>query len=301
MASEAVQHIEGELHRAFVDRMPSPVAIAEFAVDQCLSDRGADAAWMKAHFSVIADTAMLAAQERYLDAQRHAAKAAFFNVLVPMVGERATADEFVGILADNFQSLDKFFVSLGQARHPHVVKTFELLVCKLMAVAYAGAAQSVLRGQPDFILPSVEYFRRDPASCLVFSVKKNVRERWRQVAAEAMHPQAFYIATLDEEVSKLDLFEMEASHIYLVVTDRMKSGRSDYKVAANVLTFEDLCAQHLDPAVDRWRSAGVVRTPARATDSRGGSTPEKLPPGFGPATRPARRITAGLDQPSLFE
>ncbi len=297
MASEAVQHIEGELHRAFVDRMPSAVSIAEFAVDQCLSDRGADAAWMKAHFSVIADTAMLAAQERYLDAQRHAAKAAFFNVLVPMVGERATADEFVGILADNFQSLDKFFVSLGQARHPHIVKTFELLVCKLMAVAYAGASQPVLRGQPDFILPSVEQFRRDPASCLVFTVKKNVRERWRQLAAEAAHPRAFYIATLDEEVAKLELFEMEAAHIFLVVTDRLKNGRSDYKVAANVLTFEDLCAQHLDAAVARWQQAGIVKV----KEVRGGSTPEQLPPGFGPATRPGRRITAGLDQPSLFE
>lgn len=300
MGTEAVQHIEGELHRAFVDRMPSAVAIAEYAVEQCLSDRGSDAAWLKAHFSVIADTAMLSAQERYLDAQRHAAKAAFFNVLVPMVGERATADEFVGILADNFQSLDKFFVSLGQARHPHIVKTFELLVCKLIAVAYDGAAQAVLRGQPDFILPSVEQFRRDPASCLVFTVKKNVRERWRQVVSEAHHPRAFYIATLDEEVSKLDLFEMEAAHIHLVVTQRVKQNRNDYNVAANVITFEDLCAQHLDPAIERWSAAGEVRKPARS-DSRGGSAPEKLPPGFGSATRTGRRITVGLDQPSLFE
>ncbi len=299
MATEAVHHIEGELHRAFIDRMPSAVAIAEYAVEHCLSDRGADAAWLKAHFSVIADTAMLTAQERYLDAQRHAAKAAFFNVLVPMVGERATADEFVGILAENFQSLDKFFVALGQARHPHIVKTFELLVCKLIAVAYDGAAQTVLRGQPDFILPSVEQFRRDPSSCVVVSVKKNVRDRWRQLVSETQQPHAFYLATLDEEVSKLDLFEMEAAHVFLVVTDRVKQARTDYKVAANVITFEELCSQHLDPAVQRWTAAGVLRIPN--AESRGGSTPEKLPPGFGPATRNGRRITVAVDQPSLFE
>src|SRR5690242_12182319 len=99
MGSERVQHVEGELHRAFLDRMPSAVAIATHAVEQSLSERAAEAAWFKAHFSVIAETAMLAAQERYQDAQRHAAKAAFFHVLVPMVGERATANEFVGILA----------------------------------------------------------------------------------------------------------------------------------------------------------------------------------------------------------
>ena len=72
MATEAVQHIEGELHRAFSDRMPSAASIAESAVERCLADRSSDAAWMKAHFSAIADTAMLAAQETYLDAQRHA-------------------------------------------------------------------------------------------------------------------------------------------------------------------------------------------------------------------------------------
>jgi len=76
----------------------------------------------------------------------------------------------------------------------------------------------------------------------------------------------------------------------------LKNARHDYRVAANVLTFEALCAQHLDPAVSQWRADGIV-----STVPRGGSTPEKLPPGFGPATRTARRITGGLQQPSLFE
>ncbi len=297
MSSEPVNRVDGELHRAFLDRMPSAIAIATYAVEQALAGRGSDAAWIKAHFSVLADTATLAAHERYQDAQRHAAKAAFFNVLVPLVGERATADELVGILAENFQSLDKFFLSLGQSRHPHVVKTFELLVCKLIATAYAGAAQAVLVGQPDFILPAIEHFRRTPRDCLVVSVKKNVRDRWRQIVSDSSQPQAFYVATLDEEVSKLDLFEMEASHFHLVVTDRIKNSRQDYRAAPNVITFEDLCTQHLDPAVERWRSAGLVR----AEEARGGRTPEKLPPGFGPATRSGRRITAQLRQPSLFE
>jgi hypothetical protein len=117
------------------------------------------------------------------------------------------------------------------------------------------------------------------------------------MVSDSSQPQAFYVATLDEEVSKLDLFEMEASHFHLVVTDRVKNSRHDYRVAANVVTFEELCAQHLDPAVARWRGAGLVRSP----EMRGGSTPEKLPPGFGPATRSGRRITGQLRQPSLFE
>ncbi|MGH9520988.1 MAG: hypothetical protein ACRD3E_00490, partial [Terriglobales bacterium] len=65
MATEAVHHIEGELHRAFADRMPSAVAIAEAAAEQCLGDRASDSPWLKAHFSVITETAMLSAQEQY--------------------------------------------------------------------------------------------------------------------------------------------------------------------------------------------------------------------------------------------
>jgi len=219
MSNDAVHHVEGELHRAFVARMPNAVAIAAAAVEHCLTDRATDATWMKSNFSVLADTAMLAAQEQYQDAQRQAAKAAFFDVLVPMVGERATADEFVGILADHFHCLDKFFVSLGQSRHPHISKTFELLVCRLMATSYAGTAQAVLRGQPDFILPTIEHFRRTPNDSVVVSVKKNVRDRWRQMVSDSSQPRAFYVATLDEEVTKHELFEMAASRFHLVVTN----------------------------------------------------------------------------------
>ncbi|MGH9524547.1 MAG: type II restriction endonuclease, partial [Terriglobales bacterium] len=231
---------------------------------------------------------------------RQAARVAFSDVLVPIVGERATAGEFASVLADNFQSIDKFFLSLGQSRHPHLVKTFELLVCKLIACAYAEVAKPVLRGQPDFLMPSVEHFRRTPGDCLVFSVKKNLRDRWRQMVSDTARPQGYYIATLDEEVSKPELFDMEAAGFHLVVTTRLKHSRHEYQMASNVLDFETFCAQHADPAVARWRAAGIV-SPARTAELRGGSTPESLPPGFGPATRPGRRITQGLNQPSLFE
>lgn len=300
MATEAVQHIEGELHRAFVDRMPSAMAVAEAAAAHCLGDRAGDAPWLKAHFSVIAETALLSAHEYYLEAQRQAARAAFNSVLVPMVGERASAGELAGILADNFHSIDRFFGSLGQGRHPHIVKTFELLVCKLLACAYPGAVQSVLRGQPDFILPSIEHIRRAPAECFVFSVKKNLRDRWRQMVCDTSRPHGYYVATLDEEIPKAELFDMQAAQFYVVVTDRLKNARHDYQMSPNVITFEDFCSQHADPAIERWRSAGIVTTP-RAVESRGGITPESLPPGFGPATRSGRRNAVHLNQPSLFE
>jgi hypothetical protein len=39
---------------------------------------------------------------------------------------------------------------------------------------------------------------------------------------------------------------------------RIKEIRPDYRTAVNVITFEHFFQFHLDPAMQRWRAAGVV-------------------------------------------
>jgi len=51
---------------------------------------------------------------------------------------------------------------------------------------------------------------------------------------------------------------MLASRIYLVVPSRIKALRKDYTDAPNVITFENFFAYHLDPALVRWKAAGVI-------------------------------------------
>jgi hypothetical protein len=51
---------------------------------------------------------------------------------------------------------------------------------------------------------------------------------------------------------------MLESRIYVVVPTRIKTIRPDYEAAVNVITFEHFFKFYLDPAMERWRSAGVV-------------------------------------------
>jgi hypothetical protein len=55
-----------------------------------------------------------------------------------------------------------------------------------------------------------------------------------------------------------DLEAMLQSRIYIVVPARIKTLRPDYEAAVNVITFEHFFQFYLDPAMQRWRAAGVV-------------------------------------------
>ncbi len=96
------------------------------------------------------------------------------------------------------------------------------------------------------------------ASCVIFTVKRTLRERWRQIVTEGTRGLGFYLATIDEDVSGRDLGEMIQSRINLVVPIRIKGIRQEYEEAPNVISFENFFRFHLDPALDRWRAAGAI-------------------------------------------
>jgi EcoRII C terminal len=308
MAAEIAEKIETDLHRAFQERIPKAVAIAERAVHESIAGHEQDAEWIKANFSTLIEAVHAAACDEYQEAQQEAARAAFCSVLLPLAGENATPADVVRVLGDNFYVLDRFFVGLTHARRPHAAKAFELLICKFLAVHYAGAAQPLLPGQPDFILPSVDQLRRNPADTIIFSIKKTVRDRWRHMIPEGTRPLGFFLATTDEEITPTDLSEMKAANVHVVVPARVKLVRTDYESAPNVLTFEKFFAFHLDPAVERWLAAGVLRPSQPNANPEGvfadASQPELLPPGFGaPRTNGGglRHRTVNLLQSRLFD
>jgi hypothetical protein len=121
-------------------------------------------------------------------------------------------------------------------------------------------AQPIIDGnsQPDFVLPSIEYFRRNPPDAIIFTVKKTLRERWRQIVTEGTWGLGFFLATIDEKIADRDLEAMLESRIHIVVPTLIKTLRADYEAAVNVITFEHFFQYYLDPAMHRWRAAGVV-------------------------------------------
>ena len=127
-----------------------------------------------------------------------------------------------------------------------------------MRLKYPFSAQPIINGQPDLILPSVEHFRRNAPDAIIFTIKRTLRERWRQIVTEGTRGLGFFLATIDEGIAVRDLEAMLQSRIYVVVPTRLKTLRPDYEAAVNVITFEHFFQFHLDPAMQRWRAAGVV-------------------------------------------
>ncbi len=94
--------------------------------------------------------------------------------------------------------------------------------------------------------------------CVVFTVKRTLRERWRQIVTEGAPGLGFFLATIDEGIAARDLQEILDSRIILVVPKRVKQSRPDYTAAMNVITFEFFFEHHLDPAMKRWLASNLI-------------------------------------------
>ncbi|HZL68556.1 MAG TPA: type II restriction endonuclease [Candidatus Limnocylindrales bacterium] len=113
------------------------------------------------------------------------AAAAPSEVFLPLLPSGSTPGDLVRVLGENFYALDRFFLGLTQGRRPRAGAAFELVIRRLfVALNYPFTSQAVINGQPDFILPSVEHFRKNAMDAIIFTVKRTLRERWRQIVTE---------------------------------------------------------------------------------------------------------------------
>ena len=162
-------------------------------------------------------------------------------------------------LKESFEELNLFFLSLAQSRKARAGKAFEVIIKRLFkALDYPFDEQIVINGKPDFLLPNEKHYTVHAADCIIFTAKRTLRERWRQIVTEGVRGLGFYLATIDEKVTENALKEMKMSRIFLVVPSQLKKTMDHYKVAPNVLTFESFFRQHLDPAMQRWKENGVI-------------------------------------------
>lgn len=259
MAISTQEQLSKQLVASFKASVPSGITIAERAINQALAGRKADPKWIKKNFSKLIDKVQIDAYRVYLEAEKSAARKAFGKIFLPRLRKTATPKDVIKLLGDNFYALDKFFLSLTQGRRPRAGNAFELLIRRLfLRLSYPFTLRPIINGQPDFVLPSIDHFEAHAMDAIIFTAKRSLRERWRQIVTEGTRGLGFFLATIDEKVAKRDLKEMRISRINLVVPRSVKICRSDYKEAANVITFEDFFKFHLDPAMKRWRARKVI-------------------------------------------
>ena len=237
--------------------LPSGYAICVQAMRNILGDHESDKEWIKANFSDLIERVQLEAYHLYLKTERPAANTAFRKVFGGGLSSGASADELFDLLEANFWALDRFFLGLTQGRRPRAGSAFEHVIKVLFnTLGYPYTPQAIINGQPDFLLPSIEHFKTNPMDCIIFTVKRTLRERWRQITTEGTQGHQFFLATIDENVAARDLPEMMRSRIYLVVPEAVL--KKCYPGVANVISFEGFFLKHLDPAMARWRTDGTI-------------------------------------------
>ena len=242
----------------FKRRMRPPYEIVEMAVANILSE-SFDTEYIKDNFSSLINRIQEEAYRVYLDEQKENGQISIKEFFTSIIPADASKEESISVVASRFEEFDKFYLSIAQSRKSRAGKAFEDIIKTLFKrLDYPFDEQQVINGKPDFLMPNREHYDRNPMDCIIFTAKRTVRERWRQIVTEGTRGLGFYLATIDKKITSSQLNEMLRNRIYLVVPAEIKIVIPYYSAASNVLSFEEFFEHHLDPALSRWQNSGII-------------------------------------------
>jgi len=243
----------------FKEKVMSPTGVIDFAIKKKVVFPNDTAEYVKINFSNLVEELQIDAYRIYLDEERRAGTRAIETNIKKKLDSSSTVDDVLQTIASMFPHLDKFFLSLTQSRRARAGLAFEIILKTLFKkMHYPFEEQQVINGKPDFLMPDRKYFDLNPMDCIIFTAKRSLRERWRQIVTEGTRGLGFYLATIDEKVSDAQLKEMMGHRIYVVVPERIKNEVKIYSKTANVISFETFFTQHLDQAMVRWKANGII-------------------------------------------
>jgi hypothetical protein len=92
----------------------------------------------------------------------------------------------------------------------------------------------------DFIIPSVAYARTHMDEAIFLSIKRTIRERWRQVSIEKNMGYVLLVSMSDEkDLSEAKIGDLDNDHIMLYVPDEIKA-LDKYRQFSNLRKISDL-------------------------------------------------------------
>lgn len=196
----------------------------------------------------------------YLKYQKHYGETVLQLFIEKLIeeGELSDLKQTGKILGEHFVLLDKFFLSLAQSRKVRAGRSFENIHNALFKkLDYPFDEQRVINGKPDFIMPSYDHYIENAPDSIIFTAKRTLRERWRQIVTEGTRGLGFFLATIDEKISSNQLAEARRNRIYIVCPEDIK--KKYYSGIVNVLSFAQFFKDYLDPSMERWKRNNVVR------------------------------------------
>lgn len=221
-----------------------------------------DADYIKQHFDELIEESEQEIYNVYLKHEKAYEKAVVHALIEDLIAKgEITSLENVGEVIGNYAPmLDKFFQSVSQGRKPRAGGVFENIYSTLFkAIGYPFEEQPIIDEKPDFILPSHAHYQRDPMDCIIFTSKRTLRERWRQIVLEGAKSTSFFLATIDKKISANQFADMHSNRIYIVCPNEIKKALYTHENVVNVLSFSEFFMDYVDPAIERWKRKGILK------------------------------------------
>jgi hypothetical protein len=146
-----------------------------------------------------------------------------------------------------YRLLRDYFLSVSQSRKQRGGKDFELQVQKLLEKADIPFEAQTKKERVDLVLPSQDLWNTDRARAVLISLKRTLRERWRQVADElySLRCPNTYLLTADSSLPKSTVQHIFTRNIYLVVWDSVKNDFGNHRVLSISELMYRLCNLHM--------------------------------------------------------
>lgn len=160
---------------------------------------------------------------------------------------------FVWLFSRLYPVIYRCFLSVSQSRKMRGGTDLELQIERLFGMARLPFEKHVEKERTDFILPNYQTHESNRNLAMVVSVKRTLRERWRQVAEElfSMRSPNVFLFTGDRKISKGHVESICGRYnIYLVVWDDLK--REKFQEESLVLGFTEWATERLSVIRSHW-------------------------------------------------
>lgn len=150
---------------------------------------------IKSNFDTLLDATQIEIYNVYLKYEQEYGKKVFKAFIKHLIksGELTSLSQTGEVLGKYFKLFDSFFLSIAQSRKARAGKTFEDIHNALFKkLDYPFDEQKVINGKPDFLMPSYKHFVNNPIDSIIFTAKRTLRERWRQIVTEGTRGLGFY-------------------------------------------------------------------------------------------------------------
>ena len=129
------------------------------------------------------------------------------------------------LLQGCYLPLRQLFKSIGNSRSSRGGKDFELQLAALLDLLHIPYDHLSEPHHIDFMIPSESQFRADRRRAILLSVKRTLRERWKQVVDDLQQTNSphVYLVTADRQISIETAKGIGERNIYLVVWDDIKA------------------------------------------------------------------------------